>query len=191
MAASAVAVAGYAASGNYKKAASAAIGLVPGGKVLSSVARVASKASRAVKSSRTVARVASAVRKVTRRSGCNSFDAGTSVLMADGTRKPIEQVVVGDQVAAADLETGQADGKDVTDLIRHLESEVWVTLTIATPAGVDEIDATAEHPFWVLDHAGDPTVGVWTDAVDLRAGDLLVTADGDTATVLATTTDTL
>jgi len=39
------------------------------------------------------------------------------------------------------------------------------------------LHTTAEHPFW------DVTSGAWTDAADLRRGDVLRTADGGRATV--------
>ncbi|GLU47106.1 hypothetical protein Nans01_14570 [Nocardiopsis ansamitocini] len=52
---------------------------------------------------------------VDRLAGCtgNSFVAGTPVLMADGTFKPIEQVEVGDEVAATDPGTGEQKAKPV------------------------------------------------------------------------------
>lgn len=39
--------------------------------------------------------------------GRNSFTPGTLVLLAGGTRKPIEKVQVGDRVLATDPESGE------------------------------------------------------------------------------------
>lgn len=42
-----------------------------------------------------------------------SFAGATVVLMADGTKKPIEDVEVGDKVIATDPETGEQEAKTV------------------------------------------------------------------------------
>uniref|UniRef100_UPI000A7A6EBD polymorphic toxin-type HINT domain-containing protein n=1 Tax=Demequina aestuarii TaxID=327095 RepID=UPI000A7A6EBD len=146
------------------------------------------KAAKAGKTARTARKVAPAVK----RRGCNSFEQGTEVLLADGTSAPIEQVVVGDMVLATDPLTGETVAKPVTDLIRHLDDEMWVDVTVATEAGVDTVRATAEHPFWVAS-GGDVLVpsgvlvaprGRWVNAADLTEGNLLTTAAGSTGTVL-------
>ena len=53
----------------------------------------------------------------TRASRVNSFVAGTEAVMADGTRKQIEEVKFGDQVMATDTATGRLAAKSVTDPI--------------------------------------------------------------------------
>src|SRR5207244_360172 len=44
----------------------------------------------------------------------HSFVAGTGVLLADGTRKPIERTQPGDTVVATDPITGQTQARQVT-----------------------------------------------------------------------------
>ncbi len=113
--------------------------------------------------------------------------------MADGSTKAIEDVVVGDEVLSSDGTT--TVGEPVTDLIRHLDGHSWVDLTIVTLAGSEAISATAEHPFWVVARAeaivGASTIGApgtWTNAIDLNTGDVLTTAEGTAALVVAATT---
>src|SRR5690606_27755534 len=68
--------------------------------------------------------------------GCNSFAPGTLVLLADGTRKAIEDVEVGDEVLAADEETGEpTEGRPVTALIRGEGDKLLVTLTVTDADG--------------------------------------------------------
>lgn len=104
----------------------------------------------------------------------NSFTAETLVLMADGTRKPIQDVKLGDRVMATDPVTGERGPRKVVDLIRHggLHTMVAVRLADGTT-----IDATDRHPFWVESR------GEWVDAIDLQPGDVLVTAAGKRLTV--------
>nr|WP_322778638.1 Hint domain-containing protein [Frankia sp. Cas4] len=47
----------------------------------------------------------------------NSFDGATEVLMADGSRKPIRDVMVGDRVRAMDPATGRTEDHTVTAVI--------------------------------------------------------------------------
>ncbi|MBO0609208.1 RHS repeat-associated core domain-containing protein [Myceligenerans salitolerans] len=101
----------------------------------------------------------------------NSFDAGTLVLMADGSRKPIEDVEVGDLVLASDPVTGEQGARRVTDLIRHGGVHTMVDVGFADGG---QVDATDEHPFWVVSE------DAWVDAIDLEAGDLVLTAEGST-----------
>jgi hypothetical protein len=108
--------------------------------------------------------------------GCNSFTPETGVLMADGSTQPISQVQVGDLVAARNPETGELTAQPVLNVIvgygdKHL---IGVTTSRAPPTseegdsavtGDDTWVATANHPIWMIG-AG------WTDAANLRAGDL-------------------
>jgi hypothetical protein len=102
----------------------------------------------------------------------NSFTGDTLVLMADGTKKPIKGVKLGDKVMATDPETGEQGPRTVIDLIRHggAHTMVAVRLTDGTT-----IDATDGHPFWVANRGAR---GGWVDAIDLRAGDQVVAGDG-------------
>jgi Hom_end-associated Hint len=47
----------------------------------------------------------------------NSFTPETHVLMADGSSKEIEDVVVGNKVLATDPETGRTEAREVVALI--------------------------------------------------------------------------
>ncbi|WP_217235790.1 polymorphic toxin-type HINT domain-containing protein [Streptomyces sp. AC555_RSS877] len=106
----------------------------------------------------------------------NSFVPGTKVLMADGTTKAIEDVGVGDKVAASDVETDDAQTRTVTRTISGEGAKHLVTVTIDTDgrAGTDTstLTATDGHPFWL------PDLGRWADAEDLKPGQWLSTGSG-------------
>ncbi|MFJ8476404.1 polymorphic toxin-type HINT domain-containing protein [Kitasatospora sp. NPDC094011] len=105
--------------------------------------------------------------------GFNSFPAGTLVLMADGTTRPIEQVHVGDAVAAADPQTGVSGPRTVRATISTPNDTEFTDLTVAGPdGGTSTLTATDNHPFWAQNSAR------WTDAADLRPGDTLRTDTG-------------
>ncbi|MFJ9432553.1 RHS repeat-associated core domain-containing protein [Streptomyces sp. NPDC101490] len=105
--------------------------------------------------------------------GRNSFTEGTLVLMADGTRKPIEDVRVGDEVAATDPETGESGPRKVTALIRGSGEKNLVDITVTAADGrPDSLTATTEHPFWL------PDSKAWAAADTLRPGQWLRTAAG-------------
>ncbi|MFC6086848.1 LamG-like jellyroll fold domain-containing protein [Sphaerisporangium aureirubrum] len=108
--------------------------------------------------------------------GGNSFIAGTLVLMADGTHKPIEDIKVGDQVQATDPQTAHTASKPVTTLITGdgLKQLVTITVDIDGPHGpaTDTLTATAGHPFWL------PQPRKWLTAADLQPGMWLQTSAG-------------
>jgi RHS repeat-associated protein len=113
----------------------------------------------------------------------NSFTAGTPVLMADGSTKPIEQVKVGDRVRATDPETSETAAKPVTALIKGDGEKTLIAITIEQGdehnGAAKPLTATDGHPFWIDDDGNpDTTGGRWIDAVDLRHGQWLKTADG-------------
>uniref|UniRef100_UPI002739F252 polymorphic toxin-type HINT domain-containing protein n=1 Tax=Symbioplanes lichenis TaxID=1629072 RepID=UPI002739F252 len=114
----------------------------------------------------------------------NSFAAGTAVVMADGTTKPIEQVRVGDKVLATDPTTGRTETREVTAQIIGSGTKQMVELTVDTDGtSGDEtgtITATEGHPFWA------PDLGRWVDAGKLRPGSLLRTSAGTYVQVSAT-----
>jgi RHS repeat-associated protein len=109
----------------------------------------------------------------------NSFTAGTPVLMADGTQKPIEDVDVGDQVLATDPESGVTAARPVVGLIRHDGQHIMVELTLEDGT---VITATDRHPFW------DATTGAFAHAIDLRAGEEVLIADGHTLAITGSRT---
>jgi RHS repeat-associated protein len=100
---------------------------------------------------------------------CNSFTADTPVLMADGTKKPIQDVAVGDKVKATDPDTGQSAAEPVAGLIRHSGDHAMADVALADGT---TIHATAGHPFW------DATIHAFINAGDLTVGDQVLTADG-------------
>ena len=72
------------------------------------------------------------------------FPAGTPVLMADGTTRPIEDVAVGDHVACTDPDTGQPTTSTVTRTFTH---EHTPTIRLATSNG--DLETTPAHPLYV------------------------------------------
>ncbi|MBB5629253.1 polymorphic toxin-type HINT domain-containing protein [Sphaerisporangium krabiense] len=111
---------------------------------------------------------------------CSSFVPGTEVLMADGTRKDIEDVRAGDEVLATDPQTGVTAAKRVIAVVTSAGTKNLVRVTLAVPGsrGATDVVATGTHPFWV---AGE---GHWLNASDLRPGMTLRDADGSAVTVL-------
>ena len=109
----------------------------------------------------------------TKVTGSACFVAGTQVLLADGSSKAIEDVVVGDEVVAADPETGETYAKPVVDTYVHADVETFV---VETSAG--SVTSTAEHPFYVEGKG-------WIPVRSLEPGDLLVDPDGVAAKVVA------
>ncbi|GAA1555454.1 hypothetical protein GCM10009678_43070 [Actinomadura kijaniata] len=113
----------------------------------------------------------------------NSFVAGTPVLLADGTRKPIERIRVGDRVRATDPESGRSGVRVVTDRIVGEGRKRLVDLTVDLDGELggptDRITATLGHRFWVSGSAD------WIEAGGLVFGDMLTGPDGRTAMVLS------
>ena len=94
------------------------------------------------------------------------FVEGTPVLTDEGS-KPIEEIKAGDHVYSTDPATGESEYKEVVQTFEN-ESDELVHVTVDG----DEITTTPKHPFYV------PYKG-WTDAIDLRAGDILVLSNGE------------
>ncbi|MFF3159631.1 polymorphic toxin-type HINT domain-containing protein [Streptomyces sp. NPDC057910] len=103
----------------------------------------------------------------------NSFTADTPVLMADGTRKPIKDVRIGDKVAATDPETGEAGPRTVTALIQGTGDKQLIDITTTGTDGKSRhVTATDGHPFWA------PALHKWLTAAELKAGQWLQTSSG-------------
>ncbi|GIE77713.1 hypothetical protein Aph02nite_36630 [Actinoplanes philippinensis] len=120
----------------------------------------------------------------------NSFAPDTPVLMADGTTKPIGELETGEEVLAADPETGEQGPREIVATIAAnvVKPVVKVTvvqeeersatapkpaaedsakLSAATATGSDvfgSLIATTEHPFWVED------LQAWVPASELLPG---------------------
>lgn len=96
-----------------------------------------------------------------------SFSATTTVVMADGTRKAISEIEVGDYVLAEDPETGERGPRRVTHVWEHDDTVVDLEID------GDLVTTTEDHPFW------NATDREWQEARELDAGDVVRTADGD------------
>ncbi|MFF7081777.1 ricin-type beta-trefoil lectin domain protein [Streptomyces lavendulae] len=105
----------------------------------------------------------------------NSFVAGTLILMADGTKKKIEDVRTGDEVAATDPETGETASKAVTAEIFTEDDKDFTDLTITTDDGPQSVTTTEHHPFW------SKSASAWIDAGQLEPGTTFATTIGKTA----------
>ncbi|MEV6241922.1 polymorphic toxin-type HINT domain-containing protein [Lentzea sp. NPDC051838] len=118
--------------------------------------------------------------------GCNkknSFTPDTQVVMADGKRKPIAAIRVGDKVLATDPETGESKTKTVANLIIGAGKKNLVEITVDTDgktgSATGKVTATDGHPFWL------PDKGVWVKATELREGAWLRTSAGTWVQVAA------
>ncbi|AZI57856.1 hypothetical protein EH165_06520 [Nakamurella antarctica] len=100
-----------------------------------------------------------------------SFAGETLVLMADGSKRPIKDIKVGDYVLATDPETDEQVAKEVTHL--------WVHQDLLTDLILDGevITTTEDHPFW------DVTDQRFERADQLDSGDKLETASGNVVSV--------
>jgi RHS repeat-associated protein len=113
----------------------------------------------------------------------HSFPAGTRVLLADGTSRPIEQVQVGDTVQAADPETGRIEARPVVATWVHENEPNRTELTIDTDGSAGPataaIEATDWHPIWVAD------LKAWVPILDVQVGSWLQTSSGTWVQVTA------
>lgn len=71
-----------------------------------------------------------------------SFAGATPVLMGDGTRKPIQDIEVGDKVWAADPVSGERGPREVTHVWVHQDELFELEIDGET------IVTTEDHPFW-------------------------------------------
>ncbi|MFE2521844.1 polymorphic toxin-type HINT domain-containing protein [Streptomyces mirabilis] len=94
--------------------------------------------------------------------------------MADGTRRPIKDVRVGDLVLATDPASGKARPEPVTDTFRH-DTNHLVDVTLASDG---TLTSTTGHRVYSADRG-------WVRVSDLRVGERLRTADGSLRTVTA------
>ncbi|MGW4520078.1 RHS repeat-associated core domain-containing protein [Amycolatopsis sp. NPDC004378] len=106
-----------------------------------------------------------------------SLIAGTTVVLADGTTKPIEQVKIGDVVLTTDTETGKTEPHRVVGTDVHGNEPPRTEITVQSGGQTGSIVATDWHPFWVEE------AGNWIVAGDLVAGEHFRTSDGNVAVV--------
>lgn len=135
-----------------------------------------------------------------------SFSPDTLVLLADGTKRPIAALQVGDRVWSTDPDTGQTGGQLVQAVLVNHDTDL-LDLTVTNPADVTSVvHTTAKHPFYSpirteARTAGDRVTGLanttgtvdapaagWVDAQDLRPGDQLATPFRDSVAHVAGST---
>lgn len=101
-----------------------------------------------------------------------SFTGATLVLMGDGSKKPIEDIEVGDEVTASDPESGEQEPRKITHVFVHEDTVTDLALDDGTALGTTE-----DHPFWSV------TDGRFERADQLSTGERVLTAGGRTLTV--------
>ena len=94
------------------------------------------------------------------------FVAGTAILTGAGY-VAIENIKVGDIVWSTNPDTGETALKEVLETYVN-ETDELIHVTVDG----EEIVTTPSHPFYV------PRQG-WTDAIHLKAGDILLTVNGE------------
>ncbi|MFF2548035.1 polymorphic toxin-type HINT domain-containing protein [Kitasatospora sp. NPDC058063] len=110
----------------------------------------------------------------------DSFPAGTRVLMADGSTRPIEQIRIGDHVRATAPESGETSSRRVDATIYTPDDQDFTDLTVeSASAAPGTITSTAHHPFWVENRQA------WQSAADLKIGDTVRTDTGQAARIVA------
>jgi Pretoxin HINT domain len=109
----------------------------------------------------------------------NSFASGTEVVMADGSRKAISELKVGDRVLATDTETGLTAARAVTAVHLNLDIALANVIVVDDDGDVSTINTTQHHPFWNVSDSK------WTDVIDLDNGDRLRSTDGSLITVVS------
>jgi len=99
----------------------------------------------------------------------NSFTAGTLVHTQEGLRA-IEEINIGDKVWSFNEKNKENQWNEVVHLIQVKQSNYdLVTLIIGE---AEKIEATAEHPFYVVDQG-------WQNVGTLATGNLLLSHNGD------------
>ena len=113
--------------------------------------------------------------------GCNSFVAGTNVLLANGSVKPIQDIRAGDKILSTDPKTGKKTVEPVVAAFAGTSYDHLVQITVNAPgAHTGTIIATEHHLFY------NPTTHTWTRADRLTPGQPLQEPNGTTAHVAAT-----
>ncbi|MFG2628202.1 Hint domain-containing protein [Streptomyces sp. NPDC048473] len=109
----------------------------------------------------------------------HSFPSGTQVLLADGTTRAIEDIRIGDRVAASDPQVGLTVTRPVTNTFTTKDDKDFTQLTVTTDQGLATVTATDNHPFWLADDER------WTNAEDVQVGDELRSFTGSPLPVTA------
>ncbi|WP_207793420.1 polymorphic toxin-type HINT domain-containing protein [Nocardioides acrostichi] len=101
-----------------------------------------------------------------------SFSGATLVLMADGSKKPIDQVKVGEMVLATDPETGEQKPRKVEHVFVHDDALTDLQLADGTV-----LITTEDHPYWSVDDRR------FERADELSQGERVLSADSRTIRV--------
>lgn len=101
-----------------------------------------------------------------------SFAGTTLVLMADGSKEPIEDIKVGDKVVATDPETGERVARRVTHVWVHNDQ-----LTDLAFADGARLTTTEDHYFWSV------TDGIFERSDQLALGEVVLGDHGQHLTV--------
>lgn len=101
-----------------------------------------------------------------------SFPGGTEVVLADGSRQPIEQIREGTKVLSHDLDTGRWLARPVLHQWSYLDTDEMATAVLADGTA---IIATDHHQFWV------PNRMTWVELQDVNAADQFLTPAGAVA----------
>ncbi|WP_396048516.1 polymorphic toxin-type HINT domain-containing protein [Aeromicrobium sp. UC242_57] len=104
--------------------------------------------------------------KTAKASAC-SFAGATTVLMADGSRKPIRKVRIGDKVLATDPANGRKVVRKVLTVFKHRDAVVDLELSSGSV-----LTTTPDHPFW------NESEGEFQRADALAQSDELLTPEG-------------
>ncbi|CAL9512910.1 hypothetical protein SUDANB106_03698 [Streptomyces sp. enrichment culture] len=102
----------------------------------------------------------------------HSFPPGTPVLLADGSRRPIEEVRAGELVTVTDPYRGLTTVRPVAGTITTEDDKDFTRLTVLAGGRAATLTATDTHPFWLVDEAR------WAEAGGIRPGDELRTPGG-------------
>ncbi|MCX4870844.1 polymorphic toxin-type HINT domain-containing protein [Streptomyces sp. NBC_00257] len=148
----------------------AVVGITPLGK-LKLIAKI-DKGIEAIKAGRAVRRTVSCLT-----GAAHSFPAGTNILMADGTSRPIEQIRTGDRVTATDPTTGETGSRRVTRTIHTPDDRNFTDVTLADGS---TLTSTSHHPYW------SENAQEWKDASSLKSGDVLRTPQNSRAVIAGT-----
>ncbi|MDO4556849.1 MAG: Hint domain-containing protein, partial [Lachnospiraceae bacterium] len=108
------------------------------------------------------------------------FVAGTPILMADGTTKPIEQIRPGDMVLAVDHNDPEKSTPVSTKVLTFFDNGLKSVVKLIFDnqnANTLEITCTPEHPFYVIDKG-------WVQAKDLQNGAQCLNTEGQPITFL-------
>ncbi|MFV0543016.1 MAG: RHS repeat-associated core domain-containing protein [Marinicella pacifica] len=93
------------------------------------------------------------------------FVAGTQVETKDGL-KNIEDVKLGELLWAKNIETGVSDWKPVTKVFIEPDRQIYEIILQKPDKEIIKLEATDDHPFYVLDYG-------WKDTVELNEDDLI------------------